>query len=114
MLESFKFYAIVHLTSKTPSCQSEAYSINRIANRFIRNGQISKRDSPVPDIIGCLGTLRYEYPDQSHQHLQDIFDHFFPTMFDKGKIDESDYDAFGIRLDRDSKGNVVSKHTLTI
>ena len=37
-------------------------------------------------------------------------------MFDKqGNIDESDYDAFGIRLDRDSKGNIVSKHsTLTI
>ena len=113
-LESFKFNAIVHLISKTPSCQSEAYSVNRIANGFIRNGQISKQDSPVPDITGCLSTLWYEYPGQSNQHLQNVFDHFFPTMFDKGNIEESDYDAFGIRLDRDSRGNVVSNHSLTI
>ena len=116
ILESFKFNAIVHMISKMPLRQLEAYTINRIANGFIQNGQISKRDSPgVPDITRCLGTVWYEYPDQSHQHLQNIFDHFFPTMFDKGNIDKSDYYAFGIiRIDRYSKGNIVSKHALTI
>ena len=114
ILETFKFNAIVHLISKTPSCQSEAYTVDRIANGFIRNGQISTKHSPVPDIMGCLGTLRYEYPDQSEAHLQKIFNHFFPLMFDNGHIEESDYDSLDIRLDKDSRGQVVSKHSLTI
>ena len=95
-LETFKFNAIVHLISKTPSCQLEAYTVDRIANRFIQNGQISTKHSPVPDIMGCLGTLRYEYLDQSEAHLQKIFNHFFPLMFDNGHIEESDYDSLDI------------------
>ena len=35
-------------------------------------------------------------------------------MFDNGHIEESDYDSLDIRLDKDSRGQVVSKHSLTI
>ena len=114
VLEKFKFNAIVHLISKTPLCQTEAYTVNRIANGFIQNGQISNKNSPVPDIMGILGTLRYEYPDQSEGYLRKLFNHFFPIMFENGHIEESDCDALDIKLDTDSKGQVVSKHGLTI
>jgi hypothetical protein len=114
-LETFKFNAIVHLISKTPSCQSETYTFERISKGFIRNGQISTtRNSPVPDIMGCLGTLRYEYPDKSEKHLQTLFDHFYPIMHDNGHIEEADYDELDIRMDTNSKGDIVSKHALTI
>jgi hypothetical protein len=71
-------------------------------------------NSPVPDIYGCLGTLRYEYPDTSIEHLTKMFDKFYPIMFVNGHIEESDYDEFGVRMDRNSNGKVVSKANLTI
>jgi hypothetical protein len=35
-------------------------------------------------------------------------------MFDNGHIEETDYDELNIRLDKNSRGDVVSKHSLTI
>jgi hypothetical protein len=103
-LEKFKFDAIVHLVSKTPSCQSASFSAERIMQGFIKNGQISSMDSPVPDIKGTLGTLRYAYPDQSIQHLTKLFNTFFPIMYDNGHIEELDYDKFGTKNDTNSLG----------
>ena len=77
VLETFKFNAIVHLLAKTPSCQSESYSFDNICSGFLANGQISALNSPVPDIYGCLGTLRYEYPDTSIEHLTKMFNKFY-------------------------------------
>ena len=114
VFEKYKFNAIVHLISKKPLCQTEAYTVNCIANGFIQNGHISNKNSPVPDIMGILSTLQYEYPDRSEGHLRKLFNHFFPIMFENGHIEESDYDPLDIKLDTDSKGQVVSKHGLTI
>jgi hypothetical protein len=53
-LEPFKFNAIVHLVSKTPSCQSETYTVERIAKGFIRNGQISTTTDRFPQQLTHL------------------------------------------------------------
>ena len=111
ILSNAKKQAIIQGMSKLPYAMNKAFTPENIKAGFYDTGQIDKKHGSIPCIKTIISTYR-GYIDREHYLNKgtSIIKTFYNEMFLNGLISEESFDKHSVEMDKNSKGEEVSRH----
>ena len=110
-LTTHKKEAILATVPKLPIASGRAYTTSNVKKAFVLNGQIDLNKKLVPDIANLLHTYRGDIQGTCLENYAGIMSDFYAEVYNNGVITEQSFDAKGIPVNTDSKGQEVQRNS---
>ncbi|KAL7552482.1 hypothetical protein ACHAWF_015738 [Thalassiosira exigua] len=108
-LKSSKKKALINFLTVLPQIATKACTVRNIQMGFLETGMIDEDKKRYPVFNKILASCRQAITHDEYNNVLESFDDFLKVTDDVGRIPEEHFDLHAIRVDRDSKGNEVTR-----